>query len=86
MTGVVEWSVLIFVCGLLFASIVMSTRATLALAKRDTAIALLEKDVRHTKANVAQHAAINSEMQQDVAVLKKQVERHDRLINGKSHR
>lgn len=89
MTGPVEWAALVFVCTLMLAAVGIAWRARGILADLQILIAVkvaeLEKDARHNKGNIAQHAIINSEMQQDVAVLKSQVERHARLLNGGPH-
>lgn len=90
MTGPVEWAALVFLCSLMVGCLGLAWRARGAMAaleiRYEVKFAELEKDVRHNKANTAQHAIINSEMREDVAVLKSQVERHARLLNGGPHK
>lgn len=85
MAGPVEWAALIFIVGLLIAAIKVAWNARSALAiyqqaidnrlaseklQLELRIAALEKDMRHTKNAVAQHAKIYSDMLLDVDRLK----------------
>lgn len=84
--GPVEWAALVLLCTLLLGSLSIAWRARGILADVQIQIAVkiaeLEKDVRHSKNNILQHAVIGSELMRDVAVLKNQVERHARVLNG----
>lgn len=82
MTGTVEWAVLIFVCGLMVAAIIVSWRARSILAALEIHVALFDKDIRHVKKNVEQHAVIGTEIQTDIIRIQAEVARLSKLVNG----
>ena len=53
------------------------------LAKYDLALADLQKDVRHTKANVDLHGVAYNELSDDFIRLQAEVQRLAKLVNGK---
>lgn len=55
------------------------------LGKYDLAIADLQKDVRHTKNNVEQHAVIFGELSDDVIRAQAELQRIGKIVNGKHH-
>lgn len=71
MAGPVDWAILSLVVGTLLAAVGFSWVAFRYLGRLEIRVELLEKDMRHTKAAVAQHAKITSEMVLDVDRLKK---------------
>lgn len=53
------------------------------LLKYDLSVADLTKDVRHLKANLAQHAIIYGEMHDDLIRAQAEVQRLGKIVNGK---
>lgn len=87
MSGPVEWAALVFFCSLMASALGIAWRARGILADIQIQIAVkfndFEKDIRHTKRNVEQHAVIGKELNDDMVGLKKDVARLDKLVNGK---
>lgn len=87
MTGPVESAALVFVGALMLGALGLAWRARGILSDLQVLIAVkvaeLEKDVRHTKVSVAQHAVQFAEMLQDQTRLQSEVARLGNLVNGK---